>query len=203
MKKYLYMLLAVGLCWSGAVLSDDDNPFEDPAEDEDPFAESLKEESEPFREDSDPFADEDDPFSDKDEDPFADVETEGDFNGRYIGKLLEVRIWAQGEEYEGELRFKEEFYPVKGKLQEGVLHCVAGEDFDFTLKSQEEKYLLRSGKFKEELRKEEFPELEEEYEGEKGVKLHIKEKKKTRYTGIVEFKERELTFKGDIRAGVL
>ena len=87
--------------------------------------------------------------------------------------------------------------------RKGVLHCQAGEEFEFTLGSEEEKYLLRSGKFKEEMKKQEFPALEKEYEGEKGVKLHIKEKKKTRYTGVIEFKEKELEFEGDERAGAL
>ena len=179
MKKYLYLLLAIGLCWGGVALSDDDNPFEEAAKEENPFSEV--------------------------ENPFAEV-VKDDFNGHYVGKLIDLRLWPEGEIFAGEMKFRGETYPVAAEMRDGGLFCAAGteeENFSFTLKKSGEKYLVEVGKFKEELEKRVFPVLEEVYEGEKGTRVRISKKAGDQYNGTIEFKGKKMPFEAKVKGGAL
>lgn len=88
--RYIGYFLAALLCWSGAVLAGEFNPFEEEVKKGEKELDALL---------VNPF----------------DLDVENDFNGRYLGKTVDLRLKPEGESFVGTLKFHGVTYPVEAR----------------------------------------------------------------------------------------
>ena len=185
-KRYIGLIgifLAAVLCWGGAVLAGEFNPFE----------EEVKVKKVEKTLDAllvDPF----------------DLDVEDNFNGRYLGKTVDLCLKPEGESFVGTLKFHGETYSVEAQKGQGGLIGTVGpveRHITFNLKKQGNVYLIQIDEFKDILIEQTFPELDETHQGEKGTKVIFSFRKSGEYAGTLEYKGKGMPFTGKLAGGAL
>ena len=179
--RYIGYFLAALLCWSGAVLAGEFNPFEEEVKKGEKELDALL---------VNPF----------------DLDVENDFNGRYLGKTVDLRLKPEGESFVGTLKFHGVTYPVEARKGQGGLIGTVGsaeQHTTFNLKKRGNIYLIQIDEFKDMLIEQTFLELDETHKGEKGTKVIFSYRKSGEYAGTVEYKGQSMPFTGKLAGGAL
>ena len=185
-KRYIGLIgifLAAVLCWGGVVLAGEFNPFE----------EEVKVKKVEKTLDAllvNPF----------------DLDVEDNFNGRYLGKTVDLCLKPEGESFVGTLKFHGETYSVEAQKGQGGLIGTVGpveRHITFNLKKHGNVYLIQIDEFKDILIEQTFLELDETHEGEKGTKVIFSYRKSGEYAGTVEYKGQSMPFTGKLAGGAL